>query len=162
MSDQIQRGSLNPSDDRSKKNIATLQRQVGEAARGWLAECREQGYCAVIICGTRTFEEQAKIYASGRSIKGPILTKAMPGASMHNYGMAWDFCMFEGVDKHGGIGKAIFDDEILAKCGHIALDRGLDWGGAWKSFKDYPHIQMPGIKLADLRKILPKGWKGVS
>ncbi|MHB1000880.1 MAG: M15 family metallopeptidase [Armatimonadota bacterium] len=36
--------------------------------------------------------------------------------------------------------------------GRIAKQCGLEWGGAWKSFKDRPHVQYTGGKtLAQMR-----------
>jgi peptidoglycan L-alanyl-D-glutamate endopeptidase CwlK len=77
---------------------------------------------------------------------------------MHNYGVAIDFVVFDGVDAHGGTGQPKWDSPLMAKAGQIALDMGLDWGGAWQTFKDTPHIQLPGLRIADLRQMLPHGW----
>jgi D-alanyl-D-alanine carboxypeptidase len=41
-----------------------------------------------IVQSLRTFDEQAKLYAQGRTTTGPIVTNAKPGQSLHNYGVA--------------------------------------------------------------------------
>lgn len=45
------------------------------------------------ISGLRSFEDQAKLYACGRTHPGSIVTQAGPGLSFHNYGLAsdWDY-----------------------------------------------------------------------
>jgi peptidoglycan L-alanyl-D-glutamate endopeptidase CwlK len=145
-------------DARSERNLKTLQPHAEARFREWLQAVRNAGIPAVIICGTRTFAEQAEIYAQGRTKPGPIVTKAAPGDSMHNYGVAIDFVVFDGVDEKGGVGQPRWDSPLMAKAGQIALEMGLDWGGAWKTFKDTPHIQLPGMRIAELRQVLPHGW----
>jgi peptidoglycan L-alanyl-D-glutamate endopeptidase CwlK len=145
-------------DARSERNLKSLQPHAEARFREWLQAVRKAGIPAVIICGTRTFAEQADIYAQGRTKPGSIVTKAAPGDSMHNYGVAIDFVVFDGVDAHGGTGQPKWDSPLMAKAGQIALEMGLDWGGAWKTFKDTPHIQLPGLRIANLRQLLPHGW----
>lgn len=99
-----------------------------------------------IIRVTRTlssFEEQNKLYAQGRTIKGlPIVTHARGGESYHNYGLALDFCLIKE-------GKSIFDPVVdFDKDGIsdwmefvlIFKQAGYEWGGDWR-FKDLPHFQ---------------------
>lgn len=43
-----------------------------------------------VVQGLRTWDEQARIYAQGRTIPGPIVTYSPPGYSWHNYGVAVD------------------------------------------------------------------------
>lgn len=52
--------------------------------------------CWQPVSGFRTVEEQAAIYAQGRTIPGRIVTKAKPLLSFHNYGLATDWGYFEG------------------------------------------------------------------
>jgi len=147
-------------DARSKKNIATLTPEAQAAARKWLSAVREAGIKAVIICGTRTFAEQDEIYAQGRTKPGRVVSNAKAGSSIHNYGCAWDYVVFEGLNENGGTGDALWDSPDMRKAGAIAIEQGLDWGGAWQSFKDIPHIQLPGLSLAALKKAMPKGYLG--
>ncbi|RYD26112.1 MAG: M15 family peptidase, partial [Verrucomicrobiaceae bacterium] len=82
-------------DSRSEKNILTLLPKAQTAAREWLAECLAEGIDVKIICGTRTYSEQAKLYAQGRTAPGSKVTNAQPGYSWHNFGIAWDFVVFD-------------------------------------------------------------------
>jgi LAS superfamily LD-carboxypeptidase LdcB len=45
--------------------------------------------------GFRSFDRQEALYKSGRFNTGPILTKALPGESFHNYGLASDWGFVE-------------------------------------------------------------------
>lgn len=46
------------------------------------------------ISGFRSFEEQRQLFEQGRTTQGPIVTRAKPGLSMHNYGLASDWAYF--------------------------------------------------------------------
>jgi hypothetical protein len=72
--------------------------------------------------------------------------------------MAIDFVVFEGVSAAGGVGEPQWVGPLMTQAGRIALDLGLDWGGVWTGFQDPPHIQLPRLNLADLRKQMPNGW----
>jgi peptidoglycan L-alanyl-D-glutamate endopeptidase CwlK len=87
-------------------------------------------------CGFRSFENQKKLYALGRTGPGKIVTSARPGLSYHNYGLACDWAYFrDGFDpwNHAmwvDLGRAV--EEV----------GGLEWGGDWTHFKDKPHVQL--------------------
>jgi peptidoglycan L-alanyl-D-glutamate endopeptidase CwlK len=92
----------------------------------------------VILTSTyRDNESQAKLYAQGRTEKGNIVTNAKAGKSYHNYKMAFDFLPTKD-------GKASWDDiKLWQKCGLLAKEAGLEWGGDWV-YKDMPHAQYTG------------------
>ena len=134
-------------DLRSEKNIATLTPYAQRKAREWLRKCREAGINVKIICGTRTYEEQADLYAKGRTAPGKKVTNARPGYSWHNFGVAWDFVVFDAN------GQPLWDSPLMDRCGRIGEELGLEWGGSWKSFKDTPHLQLKlGISLTEARQ----------
>jgi peptidoglycan L-alanyl-D-glutamate endopeptidase CwlK len=72
--------------------------------------------------------------------------------------MAWDFVVFDGTNENGGTGDALWESPDMRKAGAIAIEQGLDWGGAWQKFKDVPHIQLSGITVSSLRRSMPKGY----
>lgn len=146
-------------DQRSERNIDGLQPSAQRACRAWLAKCRAEGINAVVICGLRTITEQRKLYAQGRDTPGKIVTNAPGGYSFHNYGLAWDFVVFPGVNERGGVGAPLWSGDHTARAGQIALDMLLDWAGVWRSFRETPHIQIAGLKIDNLRKKFPNGWK---
>lgn len=122
-------------DERSEKNIATLVPELQVIARRFLQECWSDGVGARIICGTRTLEEQAEIYAKGRLRPGPIVTHAKPGQSWHNFGLAFDIGIFEGR-------MYLPDSPQYMAAGKIGANLGLEWGGHWDRLPDYPHFQL--------------------
>src|SRR6185295_14730245 len=83
--------------------------------------------------GMRTFEEQQALYDMGRTKPGKMVTKAKPGSSYHQYGLAVD--LVELVN--GGVDWNYDMSRLL----HYAIKHGIQWGGNWAStFKDYPHF----------------------
>jgi peptidoglycan L-alanyl-D-glutamate endopeptidase CwlK len=139
-------------DPRSEKNIATLTKVAQRKAREWLAKCLAEKINVKIICGTRTFAEQAALHAKGRTAPGPKVTNARPGYSWHNFGVAWDFVVFDAK------GQPQWDSPLMVRCGRIAEDLGLEWGGSWTKFKDVPHIQLRmDCTLAEARQRMAQG-----
>ena len=139
-------------DPRSAANIATLKPAAQTKAREWLAACLALGITVKVICGTRTYDEQAALYAQGRTKPGPKVTNSPPGYSWHNFGVAWDFVVFDAD------GQPQWDSPLMEKCGRIAESHGLDWGGSWTGFQDTPHIQLRmDCTLADARQQMEDG-----
>ncbi|MGG3940454.1 M15 family metallopeptidase [Peribacillus psychrosaccharolyticus] len=102
----------------------------------------------LISNGFRSFEEQDKLYAQGRTNKSkPIVTNARGGYSAHNYGLAIDFVI---VSDDGR--RAIWTvTDKWRRVASIAKSLGFEWGGEWSSFKDYPHLQMTkGLTMKEL------------
>ena len=138
-------------DARSEKNIATLLPAAQAKAREWLARCRAEGINVKVICGTRTYAEQAALYAQGRTKPGSKVTNAQPGHSWHNFGVAWDFVVFD----EGG--QPLWDSPLMDRCGKIGEELGLEWGGRWK-FQDKPHLQLKtSLTLAQARQRVADG-----
>lgn len=126
-----------------------------------VANCRARGADYWAISGERTWEEQAEIYAQGRSKPGKIVTNAKPGSSAHNFAIAVDFC-FDKDTKREGLQPDWSTEkyEILAE---EAKKLGLDSGFWWKKFTDAPHVQLNissvGLTLANLREAYHSGGK---
>jgi peptidoglycan L-alanyl-D-glutamate endopeptidase CwlK len=132
-------------DSRSAKNIATLNKKVQPLATKLVEEALAQGIEVKVISGHRTYEEQDKLYAQGRSKPGQIVTKARGGYSNHNFATAFDIGIFKGKEYLG-------ESPDYARVGKIGEALGLTWGGSWKSFKDEPHFQYnAGRDMAQLR-----------
>ncbi|APC48948.1 hypothetical protein BME96_12420 [Virgibacillus halodenitrificans] len=91
--------------------------------------------------GYRSHARQQALYDQGRTTPGNIVTNAKPGQSIHNYGTAVDFFLVSD-DGQDAIWKV---DKKWRRAAAIGKSLGFEWGGDWKSFKDYPHLQMPNI-----------------
>jgi peptidoglycan LD-endopeptidase CwlK len=144
-------------DLRSEKNIVTLHPQAQLLARRFMAAVRTNsqlsgaGAVAKIISGTRTYKEQAALFALGRTRPGKIVTNASAGRSNHNFGIAWDVGLFKGNDY---LQEAPLYDAV----GAIGRGLGLEWGGDWRSFVDKPHFQLEtGRTLAQVRQKFEAG-----
>lgn len=86
--------------------------------------------------GVRTWARQQEIFNQGRTTPGPVVTRARPGQSYHNYGLAADFC-FRGSDPF--LEKHPQGMAIWKSFGRLAQAHGLVWGG---DFSDMPHVQL--------------------
>lgn len=148
-------------DERSTKNIATLHPKVQPLFKKWILECQELarslGYEYKAISGNRSWDEQAKIYAQGRTAPGKIVTNAKPGYSNHNYGIAVDMGVFKD-GKYLDESKPSESEAFHRKAAELALKFNLEWGGSWKTFKDYPHFEWKtGKTLSELRQLVLEG-----
>lgn len=130
----------------NSRDIKDLLPQVEEKCRAFITICAAQGIDVIITSTYRDFESQAALYAQGRTAPGKKVTNAGPGDSYHNWRVAWDFVPIVG-------GKAVWNDNALwAKCGGIAHELGIEWGGAWTRFPDKPHCQYTqGRTIADFK-----------
>lgn len=98
-----------------------------------------------IVQGLRTFAEQDALYN-----QRPKVTKAKGGQSLHNYGLAIDFSIMHDKDNNGSFEELSWDTALdFDKDGKIDWQEvvaefekaGWEWGGKWRTFKDYPHCQ---------------------
>ncbi len=124
-----------PVDPRSEKTIATLLPEVRPMARALVQKAAAMGIRIKVISGFRTYEEQAALYAQGRTAPGNIVTNARPGYSNHNFGIAFDIGVFEG-------NSYLPESPKYNAIGALGIDIGLEWGGSWKTIVDAPHFQL--------------------
>ena len=118
-----------------------------------------KGVTVEVISGLRSWSAQAALYAQGRTKPGKIVTKARPGSSWHNYGLAIDLGLFKNgvyLDEK----KPAEADKLYAEIGKLASSMGIEWAGNWKSFQETPHFQVTfGLTLADVRaRMEAKGY----
>ena len=96
----------------------------------------------IITCTYRTPAEQKILYAQGRTTPGSIVTNidGVTKLSNHNYypSRALDFAVLIG----GQISWATLNYQFMKD---LARTHGLTWGGNWTTFKDYPHLELPGL-----------------
>lgn len=101
-------------------------------------------YDFCITCGHRSYKEQERLYAQGRTTPGQIVTWTLE--SYHNYtpALAFDFCPWT-----PGIGPDWANTSMFHKIAGAMLYVGglygydLTWGGDWpKRKRDMPHVQV--------------------
>jgi peptidoglycan L-alanyl-D-glutamate endopeptidase CwlK len=86
----------------------------------------------------RSIKEQNILYN-----QRPKVTNAKGGQSIHNYGLAFDIVILLDKDNNGTFESIDWNTE--SKYFKLVVEffkkNGYEWGGDWKSFKDYPHFQ---------------------
>lgn len=131
-------------DNVSISRIAKLHPKLRSEVAQILLNIHNRGIDIRITQGLRTIKEQDLLYAQGRTLPGKIVTNAKGGYSMHNWGLALDFCL---LHKDGTVSFSLIEDldkdnkadwmevvEEFKKAGWV-------WGGDFKSFKDTPHFE---------------------
>lgn len=132
----------------ASRNLDDLHPIIRAKAARFLKKCEAEDIQVLIYCTYRSDEEQAELYAQGRTKPGRIVTYAKPGQSRHNYRM--DGCpaslAFDCVPlRHGKPvwGNTKREDWMLWQdVGHIGESVGLEWAGRWKRFREFPHFQI--------------------
>lgn len=139
-------------DARSERLIATLQPAAQRAARTFLWRTRGAGLDARVISATRSYDEQNRLFRRGRfGRSGPKVTNARGGQSNHNFAIAWDIGLFEG-------GAYLTGEAAYERAARAGLVDELEWGGAWRSFRDTPHYQLAnGLSVAATRALFEAG-----
>ena len=119
---------------------------------------------ARITSAFRSVQEQTALYAKGRTAAGKIVTNAKGGYSVHNYGLAFDFCLITNEGKYASWEYLKdYDGDLTPdwmEFVNLFKQYGYEWGGDWKSFKDRPHLQKTFGKTVDQLRSLKKGNDG--
>lgn len=126
--------------------VEDLEPVTREMCLAFLADCESAGILVRVTHTFRTMDEQAHLYAKGRTLPGPVVTMAKPGESPHNWRMAFDVCQ-AGGDPYPNPNKGVGRDWWL-QVGRMGRMVGLRWGGDFKSIQDYPHFERPDWRLA--------------
>jgi peptidoglycan L-alanyl-D-glutamate endopeptidase CwlK len=120
-------------DPRSEKNLATVQPQLQRLGRELLRRLAAEGLTFKVIQGRRTAQEQAALYAIGRTKPGRKVTWTLK--SRHITGRAIDIALFQGKN-------VVWESKHYTRAGEIGEELGLKWGGRWKT-PDRPHFELP-------------------
>ncbi len=102
---------------------------------------------------TSLLEKQNAIYAEGRTLNGPIVTRARAGQSWHNFGLAFDIAIRTSGDFPVGGPFGLLTWEITDVIGNLGELVGLEWGKRWRC-RDENHFQLTGgitLREANLR-----------
>jgi LysM repeat protein len=156
-----------PANPISAQRLSTLHPVVRARAAAFLQLCAQAGLSVMVSQGLRTWAEQDALYAKGRTAppigRKHVVTKAKGGQSYHNFGLAFDFVVLDAV------GKADWNTAHpgWSAAGALGKSVGLEWGGDWTGFKDWPHFQYTGgLSLAECRSVFPEGldalWQRVT
>jgi peptidoglycan LD-endopeptidase CwlK len=118
----------------SSNAISSLNPYVASLAQRFLQLTKANNLDVHIYNAFRSWDEQDRLFAQGRTVPGDIVTNARGGDSYHNWGLAFDAAPYEN-------GKISDDTEKYKKMGQLGQQAGLEWGGTFKSIVDLPHFQ---------------------
>jgi peptidoglycan LD-endopeptidase CwlK len=140
---------------RTLENLASLNKKARAKLEPFVLAAQEamakHGVTVEVISGLRSWQQQAALYAQGRTKPGKIVTKARPGSSWHNYGLAIDLGLFR-AGKYLDASQPSLAANLYAYLGQLAATHGIEWAGNWKSFPEGPHFQVTfGLTLAQAR-----------
>ena len=114
-------------------HINELHPAVQDRFRELIAAVESSGYNEVITSGYRTFEKQAALYKENPA-------NAQPGRSAHNYGLALDINLQQGVNLwRKASAKAAWEQTGVPA---IAKRLGFRWGGDFTSSYDPVHVDV--------------------
>ena len=154
--------SLAEASSRTLRAIDSLDASFQKQVRGWVNEMVTSRIEPLIYCGRRTMEEQAALYAKGRTISGKIVTKAKPGESYHNYGLAFDWVPLKQSGKNADLWFADWDNETAFRLGeHVGISfrlAGISWetghlqSSDYKTWRDIPRNSVEQVMVKDIPK----------
>lgn len=150
---------------RTLKNLAGLNQKARARLEPFVLAAQEvmaqQGITVEVISGLRSWQQQAALYAQGRTQPGKIVTKARPGSSWHNYGLAIDLGLFK-AGRYLDEAEPRLAERSYKELGKLAAGMGIEWAGTWKSFPEGPHFQVTfGLSLAQARKQMESNGQDV-
>ena len=117
----------------ANRNISALTPQAQKACKLFLEKCKAENLPVLITETYRSQERQNYLYQQGRTRPGNIVTWTKN--SRHTSRRAWDIC--KNVK-----GQEYSDSSFFKKCGEIAKQLGITWGGDWNT-PDMPHFEIP-------------------
>ena len=121
--------------------IAQAHQKIREELKQYYIECNNKmpkGVRLRFAYVYRSIAEQNVLYN-----QRPKVTNAKGGQSIHNYSLAFDYVIMLDKDNNGTFETIEWD--LKSPYHKVVVDyfksKGYEWGGDWKSFKDYPHFQ---------------------
>lgn len=147
--------------DASAPTLAQVHPALAQCCLQLIHKLAEEGLSFGAFMGLRTFETQRALFAQGR--ESLVLVNVLRGQAglgeisgvdnhktvttkqvgFHNFGLAVDL-VEDGDPSHAGIQWSWARNVDYLSIGKYTKDLGLAWGGFWKSFRDYPHVELTG------------------
>jgi peptidoglycan LD-endopeptidase CwlK len=138
------------------QRLATVHPILGQRVQSMIDDLAAKGVPVLVTQALRTWDEQAALYAKGRTPKeiaamvhkhgqGGAVTDAPAGFSSHNFGLAVDLVPSAQVDNPQPDWNINHADWIAMLT--AGPDFKLAEGAKWRSFADNPHFYM--IELDD-------------
>jgi peptidoglycan L-alanyl-D-glutamate endopeptidase CwlK len=129
---------------RRSEDLTFLHPAIRDHVAEVIRELNGEGHPFQVFEAYRTPQRQAFLFAQGRTQPGDIVTKAQPWTSYHQYGLAVDIVLkIDGKWDWGTTGRK---KAAWTRLHEVGRAHGLEP----LSF-EMPHLQMAGLKIADLR-----------
>ena len=134
----------------SSRSVWDLDPELRQLCSEWVRRLTAEGIEVIVTCTYRSNEEQAELYAQGRTKPGRIVTNARPGQSKHNVTLpdgrtpaarAFDFVPLRGGKAVWGLRTAA-DRAVWERCVAVAESLGLRCGARFPRLQDWPHVEM--------------------
>ena len=119
--------------ERVNRDLSLLTAETRALAVELVQQARAAGLCVAIFEGWRSADRQNWLQETGKS-----KVRADSLAAKHVRGMAVDV-VFLNLTGAWTWNAAQTDWD---KLGAIGVALGFRWGGAWQTFKDYPHFEV--------------------
>lgn len=134
-----------PLDAHSEERLREIHPALAAKIRTMAEMLEQEGITIRVVQGLRSWSQQLALWLKGRDARGnvvdtkKVVTRAAPGHSYHQFGLAVDLCPFENNipdwnANHNSWKRMIAVGESL----------GLTAGAEWRSFPDNPHFQLTG------------------
>ena len=129
----------------ASRDIKDLHPRLQPIAQRFLQEAHAAGMDPLITCTYRSNAEQETLYAQGRTAPGKIVTNARAGQSKHNHTEAGKpaALAFDIVPLVAGKPCWQPTHPHWNALGQLGKRLGLEWAGEWRTFREYPHFQLP-------------------
>lgn len=126
--------------DASLARLSQVHPKLSNLIQQLASQLAAEGIDLHVTQGLRSFQQQADLYAQGRTKPGPIVTNAPPGHSWHEFGLAVDVVPFDAQGKPDWNA----DHPAWKRIVEVGISLGLFSGTQFHSIKDTPHFQLTG------------------
>lgn len=127
-------------DQISKTRLAQVHPLLASKIRDLSDQLASEGIRIRVTQGLRSWNDQAKLYAQGRTVPGKIVTEAKPGFSQHCFGLAVDVVPMD----INNIPDWNISHPNWKRIVEIGKSLGLEAGAEFRTFPDWPHFQLTG------------------
>jgi peptidoglycan LD-endopeptidase CwlK len=140
----------------SSRKLTDLHPLMQPLVVDFLARVEMEGIDLLVTCTYRSDEEQAALYAIGRTKPGRRVTNAPPGRSMHNFRFGGKPASLAVDVVPLANGKPVWSaaDPVWQKVGEIGEAAGLEWAGRWKRGPRVPSFPTSSCQICPVERQL--------
>src|SRR5208337_72827 len=128
-------------DSTSETRLSAVNPQLAAKIHNLAALLADEGIVIRVTQGLRSWNDQQKLYAQGRTTPGKIVTNAPPGYSWHNYSLACDVAPFDSDGQPDWNASHPAWQRIIG----LGESLGMVSGSTFVHCPDNPHLQLTGV-----------------